>query len=272
MTEERRVESERLKASIRTIRGERIILDSNLAALYGVETKRLNERVKRNKERFGEKYVFQLTKKEFDALRSQSATSKTGRGGRRYTPWVFTEHGVVMAATVLDSDRAVAASKFIVDVFVELKRRHDMSTDGMLVPVGAVETSSAFWQGGGQRLQEALNHVLDTVVDTRRGTTAREEAQTLISESIQHLKERLKNQGLQNEEILARVTKLLAEAEKEKALAAKNRAQADALEFATIVRKLRLLLEVQKAMTEERLDGFMDVLKQLGETGHQERG
>ena len=70
---------------------------------------------------------------------------------------------------------------------------------------------------------------------------------------------------------MARVTKLLAEAEKEKALAAKNRAQADALEFATIVRKLRLLLEVQKAMTEERLDGFLDVLKQLGETGHQER-
>ena len=90
--------------------------------------------------------MFQLTKKEFDILRSQSATSKTGSGGRRYTPWVFTEHGVVMAATVLYSDRAVAASKFIVDVFVELKRRHDMSTDGMLVPVGAVEASSAFWQ------------------------------------------------------------------------------------------------------------------------------
>lgn len=185
-----------------------------------------------------------------------------------------------MAATVLDSDKAVAVSKFIVDVFVELKRRHDRSREDAPVSGGATAlysgptssplgTSSTFWEGVGPRLQAALNHVLDTVVDTGSGTTAREEAQTLISESIQHLKERLKKQGLENEEIFARVAKLLAEAEKEKSIAAKNRAQADALEFATIMRKLRMPLEVQKAMAEEGLDGFLDVLKQLGESDRQ---
>lgn len=115
----------KIESSIIVVRNQRVILDNDLADLYGVQTKRLNEQVKRNAERFGEKYAFQLSKNEFAGLRSQIATSKTGRGGRRYPPWVFTEHGVVMAATVLDSDKAVEASKFIVDVFVEVKNRFE---------------------------------------------------------------------------------------------------------------------------------------------------
>lgn len=96
---------DKIEATIITMRGERVILDSDLADLFGVQTKRLNEQVKRNAERFGEKYTFQLKKGEFDLLRSQSATSKKGRGGRRYPPWVFTEYGVVMAATVLQTTK-----------------------------------------------------------------------------------------------------------------------------------------------------------------------
>lgn len=77
---------ERLQSSILDLRGERVILDSDLAEVYGVETKRLNEQVRRNAAKFDEKYVFQLTKEEHESLRSQSATSKSGRGGRRYPP------------------------------------------------------------------------------------------------------------------------------------------------------------------------------------------
>lgn len=89
--------SEPRASSILSIRGERVILDSDLAEVYGVATKRLNEQVKRNAAKFGGKYVFRLTTEEHEVLRSQSATSKTGRGGRRYPPWAFTGYGVVMA-------------------------------------------------------------------------------------------------------------------------------------------------------------------------------
>lgn len=262
----------RVEPSILVIRGERVILDSDLAEIYGVETKRLNERVKRNAERFGDRYAFQLTPAEFDELKSQIATSNDGRGGRRSVPWAFTEHGVVMAATILDSEKAIQASKFVIEVFVEVKNRVAQKPSSSLIPAlsvgspnSALERLSGLGRGIGDRLQSALNHVLDSVIDHKQQSTVREEAQNLISESIQHLKERLKTQGLANEEIAARVVKLLAEAEKEKAVAAKTRAETEKLEFATIVRKLRLLLEVQRAIEHERVDDFLNVLKEMSE-------
>lgn len=262
-----------IESAILELRGERVILDADLAALYGVETKRLNEQVKRNANRFGAKYAFVLSRGEFEALRSQSATSKVGqgRGGRRYPPWAFTEYGVVMAATILDSDRAVEVSRLIVDVFVEIKRRVGRKGFAPLATAKPDETSisplerlSVLGDGMADRLQAALQHVLDSVIDTRRNTTVREEAENLIGESICSIKERLKKQGLENEELAARAAKLLAEAEKEKAIAAKTTAETDALAFAVVVKKLRLLLEVQRAIEHDRLDEFLGVLKELG--------
>jgi len=262
--------------SILTIRGQNVIMDADLASVFGVETKRLNEQVKRNANRFGDRYAFQLTDDEFAALRSQTATSNPGRGGRRYSPWVFTEHGVVMAATVLDSERAVEASKLIVDVFVEVKRnlvaRAGQSlalvpATSEIVPLresGPLGKLTGLWEGMGPRLQLALNHVLDTVINTKDQATVREEAQNLISESIEHLKERLKKSGLENEELAARATKLLAEAEKEKSIAAKTKAETAALEFTLIIRKLRLLIEAHRAMAENKVDDFLIVLKEMG--------
>ena len=84
---------ERIESRILLIRGHKVILESDLAELYGVTTKRLNEQLKRNKERFPADFVFQLTAEEAKSLRSQFATSKRGRGGRRYRPYAFTEHG-----------------------------------------------------------------------------------------------------------------------------------------------------------------------------------
>jgi len=109
--------------SILLLRGQRVILDAQLAALYGVTTKRLNEQVKRNAERFPEDFTFQLTAEEAAVLRSQFATSKTptGRGGRRYLPYVFTEHGAIQAANVLNSPRAVEMGIYVVRAFVQLR-------------------------------------------------------------------------------------------------------------------------------------------------------
>src|SRR5271165_854637 len=101
-------------------RRRKVLLDSDLAELYCVTVKRLNEQVKRNAERFPEDFMFRLTPAENTLLRSQIATSNTGRGGRRYPPFAFTEHGAIMAASVLNSPRAVEMSVFVVRAFVRL--------------------------------------------------------------------------------------------------------------------------------------------------------
>ena len=103
------------------VRGQRVVLDADLARLFGVQTFRLNEQLKRNLERFTG-YAFQLDAAEFTALTSQSAISKPGRGGRRTPPWAFTEHGVVMAATILNSEPAIAAMRLVVETFVAARR------------------------------------------------------------------------------------------------------------------------------------------------------
>lgn len=103
------------------IRGHKVMLDSDLAKLYGVETKRLNEQVRRNLKRFPEDFMFKLTVEEFEALRSQIATSKDGKGGRRYQPFVFTENGVAMLSTVLNSEVAIEVNIAIMRVFTKLR-------------------------------------------------------------------------------------------------------------------------------------------------------
>jgi hypothetical protein len=124
-----------IEHSILLIRGQRVILAADLAAMYGVPVKRLNEQVKRNIDRFPEDFVLQLTRAEANAisrsqfvtldgperLRSQIATSNPGRGGQRYLPYAFTEHGVIMAANLLRSEQAVKVSVYVVRAFVKLR-------------------------------------------------------------------------------------------------------------------------------------------------------
>lgn len=104
------------------IRNQKVMLDSDLAELYGVETKRLNEQVRRNLERFPEDFMFQLTQEESESLRSQFATSKIKRGGRTYLPYVFTEHGVLMLSSVLNSKQAVQVNIHIMRVYTRIRK------------------------------------------------------------------------------------------------------------------------------------------------------
>jgi hypothetical protein len=103
------------------IRGHKVMLDTDLAELYGVTTRRLNEQIRRNRDRFPEDFAFVLTPKEFANLKSHFATSSSGWGGRRKLPYAFTEHGAVMAANVLSSPTAVRASIQVVRAFVRLR-------------------------------------------------------------------------------------------------------------------------------------------------------
>jgi phage regulator Rha-like protein len=110
-----------IERRIYVIRGQKVMLDSDLAELYQVLTKNLNLAVRRNADRFPQDFMFQLTEDETKSLRSQIATSKVGRGGRRYLPYAFTEQGVAMLAIVLNSKRAVQMSILIIRVFVRLR-------------------------------------------------------------------------------------------------------------------------------------------------------
>ena len=114
--------AETIQNKIIMIRGEKVILDSDLASLYGVSTKRLNEQVRRNPGRFPADFMFQLTKEEYDILRSQFATLEKGRGRhRKYLPFAFTEQGVAMLSSVLNTERAILVNVEIMRTFVRLR-------------------------------------------------------------------------------------------------------------------------------------------------------
>jgi phage regulator Rha-like protein len=104
------------------IRGQRVMLDSDLASLYEIETKNLNKAVKRNIERFPDFFMFKLTGEEFSALRFQTGTSNKVKGGRRYLPYVFTEHGVLMLSSVLNSKKAIDVNIEIMVAFIKMRQ------------------------------------------------------------------------------------------------------------------------------------------------------
>lgn len=116
-----RIPEDQIKSSIYFIRAHRVMLDEDLATIYGVKTKALVQAVKRNKERFPKDFMFQLNQEEFNILRSQNVTSSIGRGGRRYAPYAFTEQGVAMLSSVLKSKKAVQANIQIIRTFVQLR-------------------------------------------------------------------------------------------------------------------------------------------------------
>lgn len=122
MTGKSLIPAERIERTIYLIRGERVMLDRDLAVLYGVETRILNRAVKRNLNRFPEDFMFQLSAEEAAGLRFQNGTSKKGSGGRRYLPYAFTEQGVAMLSSVLRSTRAVQVNIEIMRAFVRLRQ------------------------------------------------------------------------------------------------------------------------------------------------------
>ena len=116
------LELAKIEQRIFLVRGQKVMLDADLAELYQVETKALNRAVKRNGDRFPKDFMFQLKEDEAESLRYQIGTSKQGRGGRRYRPYAFTEQGVAMLSSVLSSDRAVLVNVEIMRAFVKLRR------------------------------------------------------------------------------------------------------------------------------------------------------
>lgn len=132
----------RIESCIHVLRGEKVMLDTDLAALHGVKTEAINQAVKRNLNRFSEDFMFQITPEEREFLTSQNVISKTGRGGRRTLPYAFTEQGVAMLSSVLRSEQAVSVNIEIMRAFVRM--REVLSTHRELA--GKIATRLAGWK------------------------------------------------------------------------------------------------------------------------------
>ncbi len=159
--------AKRVDSKIRLIRGQRVILDTDLAELYGVSVKQLNQQVKRNARRFPDDFIMQLTGKEAANLRSQIVTSSSSHGGRRYLPHAFTEHGAIMAASVLNSERADDMSIFVVRAFVRM-REALTANQQIMSKLAELEHRVESHDGNIQELIEAIRELMEPPPATNR--------------------------------------------------------------------------------------------------------
>ncbi|HEY1801992.1 MAG TPA: ORF6N domain-containing protein [Terriglobales bacterium] len=155
------------ESKIQLIRGQKVILDTDLATLYGVDVKRLNQQVNRNSDRFPADFLFRLSPTEYKNLRLQFATSSSTYGGRRYLPYAFTEHGAIMAATVLNSERAVEMSIFVVRAFVRMREALS-SNQKIVAKLGELEHRLETHDSDIQQLIEAIRELMTPPEPNRR--------------------------------------------------------------------------------------------------------
>ncbi len=253
--------------AVRQMRGVMVVLDADVARLFGVLTERLNEQVRRNAERFGEDFAFRLSKEEWADLIPQNAGSSS-HGGRRKPPVVFTEHGVVMAATILKSPQAAAASRQIVRVFVEVRRRELVAEPGRNLPVTVdareiVPIDAAARTGLMAKVNAALGRALDAVADPQEGTTVRDELQAVAAEGLGAIKAYLAKGGVQNEKTLAEVRKLLAEADAVAAETMARHTENQHRQFALLAKQLRLTLEINRYLETGTVESLIATLKDM---------
>ena len=220
------------------VRGERVMLDHRVADAFGTETKRVNEAVARNPEKFDDRHVFQLSEAEHRTLRSHTATTNTdkvggGRGGTRYRPHVFTLKGVARLATVLDTPAALKATDLIIDTFVMVQAQIGRGRRTV-----SVADPDRYRAGDEQRLAGAklraklasqISRLLDTIVDVDANASLGDVSKVIGSEALANIQERLRSKGLENAKLEADAGLVLAQAEKVLAEARKTREEADGL-------------------------------------------
>ncbi len=171
------IPDERIMDKIYLIREQKVMLDRDLADLYGVETKRLKEAVKRNLFRFPEDFMFELTKEEFTNWRSQFATSNSDRMGLRYSPMVFTEHGVLMLSSVLNSNKAINVNIQIMRIFTRIRQ---MLTDNLTIKLEIEEIRKKL-QNQDKNIELVFSY-LDELITKQQNPTPRKRIGYKVSE------------------------------------------------------------------------------------------
>jgi ORF6N domain len=159
MTSTAQILTRKVGSKILVLRNQKVILDSDLAELYGVSVKQLNQQVKRNRDRFPSDFIFTVTSAEYKNLRSQIVTSTSRHGGRRYLPHAFTEHGAIMAATVLNSKRAIEMSIFVVRAFVRMREAF-LDNQRIETKLAELENRIDSHEGSIEELVEAIRELI----------------------------------------------------------------------------------------------------------------
>jgi ORF6N domain len=264
------------------IRDQRVMLDQRVAEAFGTETKRINEAVGRNPEKFDKTHTFQLSDAETEALRSQAATAKAGRGGARYNPHVFTVKGVARLATILDTPAALRATDLIIDTFLMVadqlrrgRRTVAIAQPERYRPSEEQARETAKLRG---KLTAALSRLLDTVVDAESQQSVRQVGQSVGSKALVNIQERLRVKGLENSKLEADTTLVLAQAEKVLEEARKTRAEADGVDIANFERRIAAVKKVADVIRELEpdeviglIDGFEAEPRRLTGPGSEKR-
>lgn len=241
------------------VRDVPVILDVDVAKGFGVETKHVNQAASRNPEKFGEEHTFQLTPDEFAALKSQSVTSKPGRGGTRRAPHVYTAKGVARLATILNTDAALRATDLIIDTFLEVQ--HQIIGGRKQVAISEPSRLRADDHDDDDRhadgiakmrkqLASAVTALLDTVIDTSKEKTVRQTSQELTSGALENVRERLRTRGLENAKLEADTVMVLAEAEKLMAEVRKTHAEADGIDIDNIGKRIAVVRDLMALVRE----------------------
>lgn len=262
------------------IRGEPVVLAARVAAAFGVATREVNQAVTRNSEKFGDAHTFEPTEQEVAGLTSLGVIPKPGRGGSRALPRVFTHKGVARLATVMSSPQALAATDRIIDTFIAVHQAiaSGRKTLQLQRPSPLLAATGAQVSALRQKVLDALNGVLDTVIDPRRKLTVRDELGEVGSNALSSLKEHLRTTGLNNEKIQAETLLVLEQAseirDRRVAQTMKSQAETERLRLEnlekqiSIVRQLLILTEeTEPNPVTELFDGFIEAQAQPGARG-----
>ncbi len=243
--------SEKVRAVL-NIRGEPVILAARVAGAFGVETREVVQAIRRNPDKFTRLHAFQLLADETEALTSQGVISKLGRGGSRAAPWVLSNNGVVRLASILNSPEALEATDLIIDLFLEVyaqlargETQIKIANPSKLIPDGGVAQRVRDFR---HKLFNAVDGMLDTVIDPKGAKTVRDELQDISGGVLGHFAERFKTRGLENEKITAETVKILAEVR-----ALRERTEADVAKTEAETEKLKLENLDKKIVIVERL-------------------
>ena len=255
------------RVHVLTVRGVRAVLDRDVAAAFGVETKHVNQARSRNPAKFSEAHAFQLIEEEAESLRSQIVTSNEGRGGRRFLPWVYTVKGVGRLAMILDTPQALAASDQILDIFIEVQaqlvqgaHRIAIANPSQVAPTDEDrEERLAIRKKLSKAAQTLLDSVLHVEEQRELGRTGRQLAKGLKDEVI----ERLRTRGLENDKLAADAELVLAEAQKALALARKTHAEADGVDLDNLQKKIGIVEKLHKMYRELEPAVVIDLIGDL---------
>lgn len=250
------------------VRGMTVMVDAYVAEAFGVETKRINEAVARNPRKFDASHSFQLTAGETTALRSQSATSNSGRGGARYQPRVFTMKGVARLATVLNSDEALRATDLILDTFMAV--RGQIAEGRTQIEIGAPSrylpaTDPAEAKAMRGKLAKALHNLLDAIVDVENNRSVRAALQDTATGALANIRERLRAKGIENAKLEAETILILAQGEQVMAAVRKSDVETEGLSLDNLERRMKLVREIAAIHADLEAPALVQLLSELAD-------